>query len=172
MKICKIEDCERKHHSLGWCILHYSRYRKHGDPNTVLKRGAKPGERNGRWTGDDATYAGIHQRLVRERGKAKHHQCARCENQAVEWSYTHVDANDRMGEHNGNQVPYSTNLDFYEPLCRSHHRLLDRAAKAYRTQSPNDEQGQGASEIERQSYVPGQGFIFYPSELLLQVTGE
>jgi hypothetical protein len=33
--ICKIDGCENKHYGLGWCEKHYTRWRKHGDPNIV-----------------------------------------------------------------------------------------------------------------------------------------
>lgn len=34
-KICTIEDCSRPHHSRGWCLVHYSRWKRHG--NMTLK---------------------------------------------------------------------------------------------------------------------------------------
>lgn len=40
---CTIEGCEGKHHSRGWCHLHYKRWRKHGDPMVGgVKREPKP----------------------------------------------------------------------------------------------------------------------------------
>ncbi len=35
--ICKIEGCENKVKTRGWCVKHYTRWRRHGDPNIVLK---------------------------------------------------------------------------------------------------------------------------------------
>jgi hypothetical protein len=32
MIICKIENCERKYYSKGYCLKHYMRFKKHGDP--------------------------------------------------------------------------------------------------------------------------------------------
>lgn len=45
-KKCSIKECGRKHNSKGYCELHYRRYRKRGDPHTVLKTGVI-GERVG-----------------------------------------------------------------------------------------------------------------------------
>ena len=38
MSGCAIEECERKHLARGWCHVHYSRWRKHGDPMKTLIR--------------------------------------------------------------------------------------------------------------------------------------
>lgn len=32
---CVIEGCDRPHKAHGWCVTHYQRWRKHGDPLTV-----------------------------------------------------------------------------------------------------------------------------------------
>ena len=32
MKICRIKECENKHHARGWCSKHYMCWRKYGDP--------------------------------------------------------------------------------------------------------------------------------------------
>lgn len=32
MKICKIDECERKYYARGWCYKHYQRWWKHDDP--------------------------------------------------------------------------------------------------------------------------------------------
>ena len=34
---CSIEDCHRPHYGRGWCNMHWSRWRKHGDPLKILK---------------------------------------------------------------------------------------------------------------------------------------
>ena len=31
-KTCAIEGCARKHYSKGFCVLHYSRWQRHGNP--------------------------------------------------------------------------------------------------------------------------------------------
>ena len=39
MKTCKVDTCERTDRiRRGWCGMHYLRWYKHGDPNTVLPR--------------------------------------------------------------------------------------------------------------------------------------
>ena len=32
MKICSIAECGRKHYVREWCVLHYTRWRRHGNP--------------------------------------------------------------------------------------------------------------------------------------------
>lgn len=32
MKICKVEGCENKHTGLGYCVKHYKKFKKYGDP--------------------------------------------------------------------------------------------------------------------------------------------
>ncbi len=42
-RICKIDGCKGKHRSLGWCNMHYRRWRTHGDPNVEIPQGFQPG---------------------------------------------------------------------------------------------------------------------------------
>ena len=39
MRLCKIDDCEKVHEARGFCNKHYRRWKAHGDPMTVGKRG-------------------------------------------------------------------------------------------------------------------------------------
>ena len=38
MEPCSIEDCPRPRKARGWCGVHYTRWRQHGDPNYVTKQ--------------------------------------------------------------------------------------------------------------------------------------
>lgn len=38
MTTCLIEPCERQPYCRGFCTMHYSRLRRHGDPETILQR--------------------------------------------------------------------------------------------------------------------------------------
>jgi hypothetical protein len=37
VKLCKIPGCGEEGHHRGWCDMHYARWRRHGDPFTVLR---------------------------------------------------------------------------------------------------------------------------------------
>lgn len=60
---CSVPGCQRGFHCKGFCKLHYRRWYKHGDPQTVLKGGQydRTGEHNPHWRGGEAT------RTVRQR---------------------------------------------------------------------------------------------------------
>lgn len=38
MKYCKVEDCNNKHNSRGYCAKHYYRFKRYGDPNKLITR--------------------------------------------------------------------------------------------------------------------------------------
>lgn len=44
MAECSIRGCKAKVVGWGWCMKHYMRWRKHGDPNVVLVRMDEPRE--------------------------------------------------------------------------------------------------------------------------------
>lgn len=35
-----MDGCDRRHHTRGFCAMHWQRFRRHGDPNVVLKAGS------------------------------------------------------------------------------------------------------------------------------------
>lgn len=37
MKTCSIEGCNKKHYAKGYCMAHYEKNRKYGDPNHVVR---------------------------------------------------------------------------------------------------------------------------------------
>lgn len=36
--VCSVRDCDKPHKARGWCSTHYSRWRQHGSPHTLLQR--------------------------------------------------------------------------------------------------------------------------------------
>jgi hypothetical protein len=38
MNPCKVKDCDNKYHAKGYCIKHYARFRRYGDPLYITKR--------------------------------------------------------------------------------------------------------------------------------------
>lgn len=41
-RICAVNECENKAATRGWCYKHYARWRKYGDPETLLNRSPQP----------------------------------------------------------------------------------------------------------------------------------
>ena len=125
MKVCKIDDCDRKHKGRGYCGKHLVRVRKYGDPHAV-HRPDFAGERNPRWKGSNGvSYTLVHNRLASFRGKAASYGCVDCGSQAEEWAYDHSDPKELTGTSNGRPAPYSLDLDRYNPMCRVCHFDFD-----------------------------------------------
>jgi hypothetical protein len=110
----------------GWCMAHYWRKRRNGDPFTVLPPnggGPKPqGIGSPNWKGDDIDYSGAHKRLRRDRGPASDYICP-CGRQARDWAYSNVCQDEKQSDFG----PYCVHIDCYEPLCVSCHRVKDNA---------------------------------------------
>lgn len=121
---CGVDGCTRPMNSRGWCIAHYSRWKRSGDvgPAEVLPRGAQVGEKNSRWLGDNIAYAAVHRRLTVQQGRAKDHVCD-CGAPARNWAYQHTADNERICEVRG--LPFTTDLSHYKPMCLSCHNQLD-----------------------------------------------
>ena len=129
-RICAVDDCDliEDGHS-GLCKKHDTRRRRHGDPLIVVKpheRALPSGPDHPRWTGDDATYLGAHQRVRYQRGRAKDHACVDCGGPAAHWSYDRACPNEKQSE----LGPYSTDIAHYVPRCVRCHKRFDLAAIA------------------------------------------
>jgi hypothetical protein len=84
-------------------------------------------ETNKRKRVETPAYETFHSRLRREVGPATAHPCVDCGGQAEEWSYDHEDPDELLVQPRRGRpvVRYSTNIDHYEPRCRSCHRKFD-----------------------------------------------
>lgn len=112
---CGIEGCDKPRKG-RWCVMHYKRIKRHGSPDVTLKRGPQPGSN---WV-EKPSYLTVHKRLHKIRGRAETHLCS-CGQPAAQWSY--------IGPREpGERMPYSENLDEYEPLCVSCHKRRDMEA--------------------------------------------
>jgi hypothetical protein len=40
---CKLEECDRRAKNFGWCLMHYKRVKKTGDPRKTLRAGKNQG---------------------------------------------------------------------------------------------------------------------------------
>lgn len=58
---CTIPECDKRTHSRGWCEMHYTRWRRHGDP-TIRLYASSPEESfaaKTEWRGDCLEWTGI-----------------------------------------------------------------------------------------------------------------
>jgi hypothetical protein len=123
---CQEPGCDKPHAALGWCEMHYTRWSRHGDPQTRLPTCAEQpmaGPDHPKWKGDAIGYTGTHARVRSQRGPASAHLCAECGAPARQWSYDHTDPNERTAP----QGPYSTDPARYRPLCVPCHTRFDRS---------------------------------------------
>lgn len=125
---CTVEGCDKPESGDLMCSMHQMRVQRHGDPFAVIQladRDFLRRDANHRWTGEEATYAGVHQRVGAAMGRAKEYLCVDCGQPARHWSYDHKDPDER----NENGSPYSVDLTHYEPRCSSCHKKLDNSVK-------------------------------------------
>lgn len=60
MRLCSIDGCDLPHKARGWCSTHWARWRRHGNPHTVLAdvpRRPKSDRKCGKRGCDDDHYA-------------------------------------------------------------------------------------------------------------------
>lgn len=111
----------------GMCEKHRMRVERHGDPHVFIphsERDIPKGPDNSRWTGAQASYSAIHQRLTRARGRARTHTCVDCSDPAAQWSYSRTNG---PGHRESEVGPYSVDLNDYDPRCVSCHKKFDLA---------------------------------------------
>lgn len=83
----------------------------------------------GRHLRDDVDYFTAHRRVSNVRGKASRHLCS-CGRNAQQWAYNHKDAHQKVGIVGGVETPYSTDPEFYNPMCVPCHKRFDLERRA------------------------------------------
>lgn len=75
------------------------------------------------------TYASVHVRLTRERGRASEHTCIECGGGAADWAYNNSCPEEVQSwvKHDHCVLRYCEHLEHYDPMCRSHHQIKDAA---------------------------------------------
>jgi hypothetical protein len=127
---CTIDGCQKPHASRGWCAMHLTRWKRHGDPLTVHKVGLPAGHTRPDLRADVPGYSALHKRIRKDKGSATLHTCITCGGQATEWAYDHADPAEHTSTERGSiGFPYSTDLDHYVPMCRPCHRSSDKVRR-------------------------------------------
>lgn len=122
---CRMDGCEKPVRYIGLCIMHLTRYRRHGDPLAVTHpkdRNLARGEQHHSWTGPNANYKDAHRRVSSKRGPASSQACVDCGATAAHWSYDHSDPDERISDKGR---AYSLDAARYQPRCVSCHRKFD-----------------------------------------------
>jgi hypothetical protein len=112
IRLCKIENCGRKHYGLGYCQKHYDRARFNYslDLKLNLKRKSKIGKKNSMWKGNNVGYVALHD-WVRRRFP-KPNICKQCN---INKPYDLSNISNK----------YRRDLNDWEWLCRSCHMKGD-----------------------------------------------
>jgi len=104
---CSVPNCSAAHYGRGWCVAHYRRWARGGDPCADRPLRARTG--NG--------YQAALRRVRIARGLATSQRCADCGRPAEFWSYSGGDPEERTDPGRGTR--YSLDPDRYRPRCRS-----------------------------------------------------
>lgn len=108
----------------GWtcvCDCGQTRWARAGDLNRTRDNSTCGIKAN--HLSDDVDYSAAHDRVRRQRGPAKQHQCADCGRQADHWSYDHTDTDERTSPTVG--VAYSLDIEHYQARCVPCHKRYD-----------------------------------------------
>ena len=101
--------------------------RKHTSESRALMRECKLGTKNANWRHGQQRYNGVHQQLVKVRGRAAEHLCTDCAGPAHEWSYVGGAPDEELTP---DGTPFSYDFSHYVPRCRPCHRQFDRTEAA------------------------------------------
>ena len=117
---CTVDGCDKPVNARGLCMMHTQRLNRYGTLDRI--GGTDLDQRRT----DDALigYRAMHLRVERARGKARDHACAGCGGPAAEWSYN-GSGEQRVDFVRGYVLPFSTDVEAFEPLCRPCHRQRD-----------------------------------------------
>ena len=97
--------CPRPHYGHGYCSAHWKRWYATGDPRPDVPIGHRA------ITTEGSLYRARHDRVYRERGKARDYACGHCGNPATTWAQKHETTGDSPDE--------------YMPLCWPCHAAYD-----------------------------------------------
>ena len=122
---CILAECgEMQDGNSPYCKKHDTRARRHGDPHIAIPQAARNlprGEDHRQWTGDEATYSAVHQRIRKAFGSASQYKCIDCGHDAAHWSYNHSGKDEK----HSNLGLYSTDLNQYVARCVPCHKKFD-----------------------------------------------
>lgn len=122
--VCPVEGCDQPKSYNGMCKKHATRVARHGDPNVCIQpqdRNVQRGAAHHSWTGKDASYFAMHQRVDAALGPASKQACVDCRAPARHWSYDRSDPDERTSD----LGPYSTKIEHYAARCVSCHKRFD-----------------------------------------------
>lgn len=111
---CRHADCVEPALSLHLCSKHYWRLKDFG-PEGLDRISIFDSEHT-------ISYSGAHRRIYRLRGPAASLQCTDCPKPAQQWSYDHSDPGELMSDEG---LPYSIDVERYQPRCTSCHTIFD-----------------------------------------------
>jgi hypothetical protein len=127
-RVCEADGCTvLEDGNCGMCKLHDTRRRRHGDPRTFIHqrdRNLPRGSDNHLWTGDEATYFAVHQRVRKARGSASTYVCG-CGRPAKQWAYDHSDPEQKYELIGATMTAYSIDVERYEAKCVRCHKRAD-----------------------------------------------
>lgn len=143
-RLCSVTDCTRPSHARTFCVVHYARWRRTGDPVGLLPSG-RP------LVGEVPGYAAAHRRITRSMGPASAYTCVDCDGPALEWAYNGGDPDELVAGALSGEPPglrYSLHMEFYSPRCVPCHRAMDGSTRRPRVRNAL---GQFAPDVEAAS---------------------